>query len=402
MTSQKSNANQDPFICSIFEILSAHITETIYHHIYHSADAQRGRTSLTDEYVRHVQAYVIGIKNDERCYGDVVQGIHKYFTINTRYTTLSFADFVDMVVKVCVPEDYFRQFTTQDKDELLSSIVCDLISSLATYATTPDMLHRTIDGRITGSPVTIRMLQDAGVNALFSKRASIFNSFLKKMGQAREHVSLAAVDDMKRALRRLVKEKAEAVARAEDAEGEVDELRDRLKKIKAREAKLVKLVELLKAGRDVGPEDAGAALAIPKRETIAEPENVRYDREGGRHARGAVPHRETIAETSPEGPRGADKKTNSGAKPPRGEATAGGIPVNFFKVAGGASPASQPPVRRGGTQGTRNAPHSRPAPEPPAHAKFVNLLDEEIMTDAESDNARSGDADINDILEEYL
>jgi len=362
-------SNQDPHLISIFEVLGAYVVDTVFNHVYHSATVRRsGEASLTDEYVRHIQAYVTGVKTDAHCYGDVIQGIHKYFINTTRHTTLGFADFVDRVVSVCVPAEYYRQFAVQDKDELLSSIVCDLVSNLAAYATEPKMLLRIIDEHTAASAgVTIRMLQDHALKTLLSKRAEITNKFLKRMGQAREHVSLATVDDMKKVLRRLVKEKAEALARAEDAEAALEEadatiedLEAQLEKAKARERKALQLVNLLKSGKELGPEAAGTALALPKRETIAEP-----SKNGRRH--GVIPPRESIAERH----RGPIPKES---KAPM----AGGVPASFFKI---ANTDKQPPAAL-----------AMPAS---SSAKFTNLLDDVVSA------GDSGEGFDGDILKDY-
>ena len=264
-------SSHDPRVISVFEIVGAYFTDTVFNHVHHSAKTNlTGGSSLTDEYVRRIQAYVIGVKNDGRCYSDVVQGVHTYFTSTTRFTTLSFAEFVDRIVGVCVPEEYFRQFSPQDKDELLSSVLCDLVSNLAAFATRADMLRRIIDGHATTPEVTIRMLQDAAVNSLITKRATLHNKFLRKMGQARDTVSMDVIDDMKKALRRLVKEKAEAVTRAEEAEDALGDLKKQLRDAKQREAKMLKLVELLRRGREEGPAAVGLGLRVPRRDTLAE------------------------------------------------------------------------------------------------------------------------------------
>ena len=326
-------ASQDPRVVSVFEIVGAYFTDTVFNHVHHSAKMNlAGGSSLTDEYVRRIQAYVLGVKNDGRCYSDVVQGVHTYFTGTTRFTTLSFAEFVDRVVGVCVPEEYFHQFSPQDKDELLSSVLCDLVSNLAAFATKPDMLRRIIDGHATTPEVTIRMLQDASVTALITKRAALHNKFLRKMGQARDTVSLDVVDDMKRALRRLVKEKTEAEARAGLAEERADlaeaGLRRQGRDTRLREAKLLKLVELLRRGRDEGAAVVGTGLRAPRRDTLAE---------------GDDPLSFDIAEPPlPSEGRGAA----AAGEPPRQRA----VPASFFQTTTGVptpvvAPRHQPPRR---------------------------------------------------------
>ena len=254
-------AGQDPKVISVFEIVASYFVDCYFNHIWHSARVNlAGGTSLTDEYVRRIQAFITGAKNDPRCYSEVIKGVHSYFTGTTRFTALSFADFVDRIVGVCVPAEYFRQFSAQDKDELLSSVICDLVSNLAAGATKPDMLRRIIDNHAVAPEVTVRMLQDIAVGALVAKRASLHNKFLHKMGQARDSVPLDVVEDMKKALRRLVREKAEAVERAEAAEERAEGLRDDLRRAKQREAKLRELIALIRAGAT-----GGAAAATCRR-----------------------------------------------------------------------------------------------------------------------------------------
>ena len=326
-------ASQDPRVVSVFEIVGAYFTDTVFNHVHHSAKMNlAGGSSLTDEYVRRIQAYVLGVKNDGRCYSDVVQGVHTYFTGTTRFTTLSFAEFVDRVVGVCVPEEYFHQFSPQDKDELLSSVLCDLVSNLAAFATKPDMLRRIIDGHTTTPEVTIRMLQDASVTALITKRAALHNKFLRKMGQARDTVSLDVVDDMKRALRRLVKEKTEAEARAGLAEERADlaeaGLRRQGRDTRLREAKLLKLVELLRRGRDEGAAVVGTGLRAPRRDTLAEGDDpLSFDIE-------AEPP------LSSEGRRERGGAAAAG-EPPRQRA----VPASFFQTTPVVAPRHQPPRR---------------------------------------------------------
>jgi hypothetical protein len=175
---------QDCRLISILEIVGAHFVDVFYNHIYSSARtalAQGGRTRIlvTDEYCRRVRAYVLGVKQDPRCYGDVVMGLHRYFQ---GYSTLSFADFVDRIVSQFVPEDYYKLMHASDKDESMSTVICDLVVGLGAYATGQDMLARVIDDRVAHPQVTIRMLQDHSITLMLAKRDEVHNQFLRKLG----------------------------------------------------------------------------------------------------------------------------------------------------------------------------------------------------------------------------
>ena len=264
-------SSHDPQVISVFEVVGAYFCDTIFNHIYHSAKVNAAEdSSLADEFTKRIQAYVVGIKNDTQCYQDIAHGVHKFFTNTTRFTTLRFAEFVDRVVSICVPEDYQHQLSAQDKDEILCSVLCDLVSNLAAFSTQPDMLRRVIDGHATEPNVTVRMLQDSAVTTLITKRDAMQNKFLRKLGQACDSVSLDVVEDMKVVLRRLVLEKAELLARAEKSERALKLLDRQVHNQATRERKLTKLVELLQQGRTEGPASAGLGLRIPRRDRIAE------------------------------------------------------------------------------------------------------------------------------------
>jgi len=276
-------STQDPKIISVFEIIGGYFTDTIFNHIYAGAKTNlKSGSSITDEYVRRLQAYMTGIKNDEKCYSEVIQGVHRYFTRLTRYTTLSFSSFVDRIVGVCVPEKYFQEFSPTDKDELLSSIICDLVSNLIVYAAKPDMLKRIIDEHEKSPSVTIRMLQDTAISSLLAKRALVNNKFMTKAGQAREHVPMDVVEGMKDALRRLVKEKTEALELAAKATDRLSRVENQLSEERVKNGKALKMISLLREGP--------MSRFKPPHETIAEVEPIARDR----HSK--VPERETIAE----------------------------------------------------------------------------------------------------------
>jgi hypothetical protein len=284
MSDKEKFATQDPKMLAVFAILGSYFTDIVFNHIYGSARtrATSGK-SITDEYVRQMHAYVVGVKNDKECYRGVLHGAHQYFGVHINVPVISYGEFVNRVVSQCVPAEFFRDCSDPQKDEIMCSIVCDLVANLAAFATAPDMLRRIIDDRATAPAITTRMLQDAATTSLVTRRTLFHNAFLKKVGQARDQVPVSTLEDMKRAIRRLLKEKADALA-------EAHALRAQLRDAKTREAKMRKVIELMRLGRDEGPAAAAAYARAPPRDTIAEEDPL--ERPGKHH----VPRRETIAE----------------------------------------------------------------------------------------------------------
>jgi hypothetical protein len=246
------NVLRDPKLASIFSVCGSYFVDVLFNHMYNAA-RPTSNSSITDEYRQNASAYMIGVKSDAQCYHTVVQNLHQYFVNHTRLTTMTFSDFVDKVVGCFVPASYYAQMTAEEKDEILSSVICELVSGLVVYCTTAEMLRRVIDARETETAVTIRMMQEKAVAVQEQKRDAIHNDFLRQVGQPRETVPVHLVDKLKKALRQLAREKADEEARADDAEeeieglqDEVEDLRDEVRRLRAREAKYQRALELLR------------------------------------------------------------------------------------------------------------------------------------------------------------
>ncbi len=223
----------DSKVVSIFEIIGSFVVDTFFNHVYTNAKNNVGTNStLVDEYIKRIQLYVLGIKDNKKYYEKVVNGMLKYFTQTTKYVSLTYPEFVDKIVITCIPVEYFRQLTNQDKDEIFASIITDLISSLATFVTRPEILRKIVDEHDKSSLATIRLLQDNSVNILTTKRISLINKFIKTSSQGRDNISTDAIDE----LRKINKKLCEKINEYEEA---IEEMNDREENYK-------KLISLLK------------------------------------------------------------------------------------------------------------------------------------------------------------
>lgn len=365
-------ASYDQKLISILEILGSHFVDTFYNHVYNSAQTNlKSGGSLTDEYVRRVQSYIVGVKTDEQCYRQVVQNLHRYFQTTTRYTTLSFADFVERIVQQFIPPEYYDLLKAPEKDETLGSIVADLVSGLGAFVTSPDMIRRIIDEHDRSPRVTIRMIQDQGITILLAKRGELHNGFLRRIGQAKDTVSMDVVDDLKRAIRKLAKQKAELKVQLGETEERVLELEDDVATYKKRESQFKKLIKLMRDEREQGQPAAAFAAAMPARNNQAEPDPLDFTR---RHPE--IPRPEKIAE-APATPRGASFFAPSA------------LPAATRRAAEGMAPfAAAPPEAIGG-----RAPDMRGgAPPARRRANIADLMAEK----ADDDDDTSEDDDISE------
>lgn len=290
-------ANYDKRLISILEVVGSHFVDIYFNHVYNSSQTKlKAGGSLTDEYTRQIRAYITGVKTDEQLYRTVIQGLHRYFQNATRFSALSFTDFVERIVSQFIPPEYYGQFKTQEKDETLGSIVADLVSGLGVYISSSDMLRRVIDEHNLNTNVTIRMLQDQAITILLNKRGEVHNSFLRRIGQAKDTVSMEIVDQLKAAIRKLVGDKAKLKAQLGEAEERAMELEDAVKSHKKRETKYKKLIAMMQAEREQGLRGAAVAAAVPRRSTIAEVDPLDFSQR-----RPEVPRQERIAERAAQG-----------------------------------------------------------------------------------------------------
>ena len=291
-TSRHQFGSYDKKLISILEILGSHFVDVYYNHVYNSArTGLKSGGSLTDEYVRRVQSYIVGVKTDEQCYRQIVQNLHRYFQSATRYTTLSFVDFVERIVQQFIPSEYYNLLNSSEKDESLGSIIADIVSGLGAYVTSPDLIRRIIDEHDHNPRVTIRMIQDQGVTILLAKRGEIHNSFLRRIGQAKDTVSMDVVDGLKQVIRKLVKQKAELRTQLGETEEQVLELEDEIREYKKREGKFKKVIKLMQIEKDQGQPAAAYSMTVPPYNNHAELDPLDFS-----HCRPKIPHPDRIAE----------------------------------------------------------------------------------------------------------
>ena len=86
---------------STFEIIGSFIVDLFYNHFYQEAKKLRidGRVdSVTDGYKHAVKSYLHSFQNPDS-YRKTIVGIHKYYYTTTRFSTISFSECVNEIVK---------------------------------------------------------------------------------------------------------------------------------------------------------------------------------------------------------------------------------------------------------------------------------------------------------------
>lgn len=211
---------------ALFEVISSHFADVFINHVYGAArqEAESGRArSVTEAYQRCVKSYITGVRSNREDYRKTAGILHTYVQRFSRYRMTDYSGFVDRVVQYLVPEEYFAELNSRERDEIFGTALCDLVAALGVFFTREDVLPRVVDrearrdSRVAN--VTATMAQDHGAVVLSTLRNDLFNKFLGVSSGARSSPSDELVTKLKKAIRTLAREKAELTA-------EVEELRE--------------------------------------------------------------------------------------------------------------------------------------------------------------------------------
>lgn len=251
-------AHHNPRLMSTYEILGSYFVDIFYNVIYHSARQRAGpEYSLTDEYCRQVQVYITAVKTSRDDFRKTLNGLYHYYQTETRYGSgLSFHEFVEKIVPNFVPEEYYANFATEHKDDMLGKIIVDLIASLGAFATSPEILPKIIDLHDKEPALTIRRMQDRAISYLHGVRTEIHNRFLCKIGQAKETVSIECVDELRKEIKSQVRQKCQLKADLENARAEIS-------KYKQREARFRRLIQMIRSEQTEGRTAAALSARVP-------------------------------------------------------------------------------------------------------------------------------------------
>jgi hypothetical protein len=186
-------ASKDP----LFSAVCSFFVNEFYNNVYGFAKAQvSGEKSLTDMYTGKVHAYIVGVKGVRKCYANLITELHRY-CVKYHFGSLTFPEFVDKFVSKFTPPMYFEGMTKEHKDELLSSIICGIVSSIGEFVTRPEILCKIIDEHEISRAVACKMILDSGLCALCNKKDAVMHSFVKHISQSKDMVPVDVVNALR-------------------------------------------------------------------------------------------------------------------------------------------------------------------------------------------------------------
>ena len=185
--------NRGPQTNHLWNAIASYFVNQYYNYIYKAAKGNK-YGSLTEAYQQTVQNYIIGIKNVEEVYRKLSTDLHKHITNSSRFASLMYGEFIDRTIASFVPADYYEMLHKHQKDEIFSSVINDLVSSLGTFCLNPQMLKKIIDEHDHSREITQNIIYREGLSCLNLKKESLIQNFVRNIGQTKDMVPATLVN----------------------------------------------------------------------------------------------------------------------------------------------------------------------------------------------------------------
>lgn len=223
---------------STFEIVGSFIVDLYYNHFYQEAKRIRieGRVeSVTDGYKHAIKAYLNSFENPES-YRKTIVGIHKYYYTTTRFSSISFSECVNEIVKHFIPEDFFDSTTNQQRDGILRMVLMNSVKQFSSDVLCSNLLDTLIDNHKEYS--IVRQMQDKMVQALMFEREKMFQKIFNVSNKPKNGGDFTIVMKMKTEMVKLVKENHALTGKYNRLKEKATELLDIVKEQKEKLEKL--------------------------------------------------------------------------------------------------------------------------------------------------------------------
>ena len=203
---------------AIFNVVGSYFVDILFNHVYLSAKSTGDDLQTIKENYRKLMINYTGtVKSDEASLRDTSARLHVYFKNTTVYSTISYAELVNIVVKPFVPEDYFERLSYKNRDIIFNRVIQELLSQLSSAILKPEMMSRIVDHRMSQHTTTIATLQQYAVAVMKSIAAEYTSTFLRRK-VTKDEFPFSSLDDIKLTLQQALIDKAEFKAKCSKLE----------------------------------------------------------------------------------------------------------------------------------------------------------------------------------------
>lgn len=161
-----------------FDTIGSHFVQVFYNELFvysmRLVDNHQFR-DLTSSYAETIKSYAAELRYGGELYKKFVQNLLSYYQKYTQ-TACMLDKFQDMLLSRVVPNEYYRDFTSTEKDALMQKILADVATRLVEILLSPELYKKIIDNH--DNPATIKLLQDRVYKLFVSTRTSSFDRFI--------------------------------------------------------------------------------------------------------------------------------------------------------------------------------------------------------------------------------
>jgi hypothetical protein len=225
---------------------------------------------VTDGYNHAVKSYLHSFQNPDS-YRKTIVGIHKYYYTTTRFSTISFSECVNEIVKHFIPEDFFDSTTNQQRDGILRQNLMNAVKQFSSDVLCSNMLDNIIDNH---KDITlVRRMQDKMVQALMFEREKMFQKIFNVSHKPKDSGDFTIVMKMKKEMTKLVKENHILTSKYKKIQQKALKLleivKEQRKQIKDLEEQISDEVEVVHEQINYKPQHEPTSIIVS--ETVTEP-----------------------------------------------------------------------------------------------------------------------------------
>jgi hypothetical protein len=222
MENLKSKYNNETL--DICELIGCYFVDTFYNSLYLSAKAEaiRKSTTKTQEYKLSMISYINAINGGREFYAKIVDGLLKWFQVNTQLITCSLEEFENKVIREYVPRMFYDDMSHSEKDKILSSVITTAAQKFASFINKPNTKHLSmiIDGR--KDKDNIRYFQKEMLSIMLEQRDIIFGKFIDR--NSVKKIDAIFVDKLKDELKKQLGEKLQLKSSLDKAKQVAEQL----------------------------------------------------------------------------------------------------------------------------------------------------------------------------------
>lgn len=171
----------------VFDIVGSFFVDCWYNTLYIKAfeivKSSRGRT-ITDTYRYNITQYIRGINSDRQYVLKVIKMLHSYYQAAIGVNFISISEFVDKVLNEFIPDEYFKDFDTSNKDTIFHEIIVTTVVEFGKSILNKPVLERVIDDHENRDNVT--ELQDIIIGILAAQRDEYHMRFVRERFKPQE------------------------------------------------------------------------------------------------------------------------------------------------------------------------------------------------------------------------